>query len=38
MNFFRNTPCTESAFYLRFQQMDDADIRLLMSLYVVDEE
>jgi len=38
MKFFRNTPRTESAFYLRFQLMDPADISMLMTLYAVDEE
>jgi len=38
MKFFRDTPRTESAFYLRFQQMDQGDIRLLMSFYDIEED
>jgi hypothetical protein len=38
MKFFKATPRTEGAFYLRFQQMPREDIHLLMSFYEVDED
>ena len=38
MKFFKTTARTESAFYLRFQQMKQSDIQLLMSYYDIDED
>ena len=38
MKFFKQTPRTEGAFYIRFQKMPQDDIRLLMSFYDVDED
>jgi hypothetical protein len=38
MKFFKATPRTESAFYLRFQKMSKEDIRLLMSYYYAEED
>jgi hypothetical protein len=37
MKFFKQTPRTESAFYIRFQKMTQEDIQLLMSYYEVNE-
>ena len=38
MKFFESAARTEAAFYLRFKQMKQADIQLLMSYYDMQEE
>jgi len=38
MKFFKQTPRTEGAFYIRFQKMPQEDIRLLMTFYNIEED
>jgi len=38
MKFFNRTPLRESAFYLRFQLLEDNDIDFLMSYYEVSDD